>query len=78
MPWTRLSLREAIATSEVIEDYPTDKYGPSCLLLGFTLADRPLHAQVSYPERPLIKVVTVYQPDEKRWIDHRHRRNPNG
>lgn len=71
-------LREAIATSEVIEDYPMDKYGPSCLLLGFTLADRPLHAQVSYPERPLVKVVTVYQPDEKRWIDHRHRRNPNG
>jgi hypothetical protein len=24
-------LREAIAVGEVIEDYPDDKYGPSCL-----------------------------------------------
>ncbi len=28
-------LEEAIAgRSEVIEDYPEDKYGPSCLILG--------------------------------------------
>jgi hypothetical protein len=31
-------LREAIAVGEVIEDYPTDKYGPSCSIFGFTLA----------------------------------------
>ena len=30
-------VREAIATGEIIEDYPEDKYGPSCLILGFTL-----------------------------------------
>jgi hypothetical protein len=30
-------IREAVSNSEVIERYPTDKYGPSCLLLGFTL-----------------------------------------
>ena len=27
-------LREAIAVGEVIEDYPNDKYGPSCLVFG--------------------------------------------
>ena len=69
-------LREAVARSEVIEDYPADKYGPSCLLLGFTLGERPLHVQVSYPSRPLIKVVTIYQPDPERWVGHRHRRSP--
>jgi anti-sigma28 factor (negative regulator of flagellin synthesis) len=36
-------LREAIANGEIIEDYPEDKYGPSCLVLGFTRAGRPLH-----------------------------------
>jgi Domain of unknown function (DUF4258) len=36
-------LREAIAVGEVIEDYPDDKYGPSCLVFGLTLARRPLH-----------------------------------
>ncbi len=31
--------------SEIIEDYPDDKYGPSCIILGFTKAGRPLHVQ---------------------------------
>lgn len=67
-------LREAIATSEILEDYPTDKYGPSCLVLGFTAASRPIHAQVSDSSRPVIKVVTVYEPEPERWINHRQRR----
>ena len=68
-------IREAIAAASVVEDYPTDKYGPSCLLLGFTAAARPIHVQVSHPSRPLIKVVTVYEPDVSRWIDYRYRRS---
>ena len=36
-------IRQAIANGEVIEDYPLDKYGPSCLIFGFTSAGRPLH-----------------------------------
>lgn len=61
-------------TSEVIEDYPEDKYGPSCLILGYTKADRPLHIQCSYPSRPLVKIITLYQPDPELWIDFRVRR----
>lgn len=60
--------------SEVIEDYPDDKYGPSCLVLGFTDAGRPLHVQCSYPERELIKIITLYEPDPKRWNDFRTRK----
>jgi hypothetical protein len=59
---------------EVIEDYPDDKYGPSCLILGFTDAGRPLHIQCSYPSRPLIKIIILYQPDPELWIDNRIRR----
>ncbi len=70
-------LRDAVEAAEVIEDYPNDKYGPSCLLLGFTAAARPIHVQVSYPTRPIIKVITVYEPDPDRWIEHRHRRTRN-
>jgi hypothetical protein len=36
-------VREALATGEVIEHYPNDKYGPSCLVLGHTQSGRPLH-----------------------------------
>lgn len=67
-------VREAIGTAEMIEDYPQDKYGPSCLLLGFTNAQRALHIQCSYPSRDLVKIVTVYEPDPSLWIDFKTRR----
>jgi|SRR6185436_13727551 len=67
-------IREAFATAALIEDYPDDKYGPSCLLLGFTQSERPLHVQCSYPTRPLVKIITVYEPDPLQWIDLRVRR----
>ncbi|MCW6051618.1 DUF4258 domain-containing protein [Lyngbya sp. CCAP 1446/10] len=70
-------LREAIMTGEVIEEYPDDKYGPSCLIFGFTIANRPLHVQCSYPSRPLVKIITLYEPDPKIWLDFKLRINQN-
>ncbi|MEC4986594.1 MAG: DUF4258 domain-containing protein [Oscillatoria sp. PMC 1068.18] len=67
-------IREAIAEAEIIEDYPDDKYGASCLILGFTRNSRPLHIQCSYPSRPLIKIITLYEPDPNLWIDFKLRR----
>ena len=68
-------MEEAITGAiEVVEDYPDDKYGPSCLILGFTKAERPLHMQCSYPSRPLIKIVTLYEPDPDLWVDFRIRK----
>jgi hypothetical protein len=68
-------LEEAISNrSEVIEDYPEDKYGPSCLVLGFTGAGRPVHVHCSYPTRPLVKIVTVYEPDPELWTEFRIRK----
>jgi hypothetical protein len=66
-------IHEAIRSGLVIEDYPQDKYGPSCLILGFTDSNRPLHIQCSYPTRPLIKVITVYEPDPAEWIGFEER-----
>lgn len=68
-------VEEAISnSSEVIENYPEDTYGPSCLILGFSNAHRPLHVQCSYPSRPLIKIVTVYEPDPELWANFRIRK----
>jgi hypothetical protein len=67
-------LREAVANGEVIENYPEDKYGPSCLILGVTHAGRPLHIQCGYPSRPLVKIITLYEPDSRQWIDFKTRR----
>ena len=63
-----------LSPSEIIEDYPDDKYGPSCMILGFTDSGRPLHIQCSYPSRQLIKIITLYQPDAELWIGYRIRR----
>ncbi len=71
-------IREAVGNGDVIEDYPEDKYGPSCLILGFTTMGRPLHIQCSYPSRPLIKIITLYEPDPEVWLDQRTRRSRRG
>ena len=58
-------IEEVVIAGAVIEDYPDDKYGPSCLILGYTETKRPLHVQVSYPTK--IKVITVYEPSPDDW-----------
>ncbi len=67
-------VREAIASGEVIEDYPQDKYGPSCLIFGFTASDRPIHIQCSHATRGSVKIITLYEPDPNRWKDFKLRR----
>jgi len=62
-------------SAEIIEDYPNDKYGPSCLVLGVTSRGRPLHIQCSYPSRPLVKIITVYEPELEQWTDYRVRKS---
>lgn len=67
-------LRETIKAGEIIEDYRGDKYGPSCLIFGLTTDGRPLHVQCSYPSRPLLKIITLYEPDANLWIDFKVRK----
>jgi hypothetical protein len=69
-------IREAGQYAEVIEDYPDDKYSPSCLVLGFSRNRRPLHLQVCYSSPGTVKIVTLYEPDPADWTDLRIRRQP--
>jgi Domain of unknown function (DUF4258) len=62
-------VRESIANGQIIEDYPDDKYGASCLISGLTKDERPIHVHCSYPARPLIKIITLYEPSLQRWND---------
>ncbi len=71
-------IREAIANGQIIEDYPNDKYAPSCLICGLTKTGKTIHIQSSYPSRPLVKIITVYEPDPQKWNnDFTIRRNNN-
>ena len=48
-----------ILSGEIVEDYPEDKYGPSCLIYGVTKKGRILHLQCSIDP---IWVITAYDP----------------
>lgn len=60
--------------ANMIEEYPDDKYSPSCLLLGFTQTGRPLHIQVSRADTDLVKIITLYEPSTEEWINYSQRR----
>lgn len=63
---------EVILTGEIIEEYPKDKYGPSCLIFGRTRAGRPMHVQCSLA--PVVWIITVYEPNPDEWTDFRKRK----
>ena len=67
-------IRETLTTALIIEDYPNDKYGPSCLLFGMTHKNRPIHIQCTYPSLLLVRIITAYEPNPEKWIDYKIRR----
>jgi hypothetical protein len=69
----RAEVRFAIEQGEVIEDYPADARGHSCLLLGAGHAGRPIHV-VCAPKEDYLAVITAYLPDEDEWSDDFRRR----
>jgi hypothetical protein len=74
---TMRELEEALSSREIVEEYPDDPRGASCLALGFS-GSRPVHAVCtvrSDPEELLL--ITVYDPSRRpdKWsADYRKRR----
>lgn len=65
----------SVLNGEIIEDYPTDKPYPSCLIYGQTFGGEPIHTVWAYNEPTRWAVlITVYRPDPNRWINWRKRR----
>lgn len=59
-------IEKVIMTGEVIEDYPQDSRGHSCLILGLGQGDRPIHI-VCAPKNEYLAVITAYLPDPLQW-----------
>lgn len=70
----RQEIKETGLNVTIIENYPDDKYSPSCLLLGFTKNNRPLHIQVSRRESSIVVIIAIYEPNEGEWINYYQRR----
>jgi hypothetical protein len=65
---SQAEIKSAILAGQVIEDYPDDPRGPSCLILGYTRQRRPLHIVLAYPVKgQRLKVITVYEPSADQW-----------
>jgi hypothetical protein len=71
---SRNDIKEIGKNVVIIEDYPDDKYSPSCLLLGFTGIKRVLHVQVSRIDSDTTKIITLYEPNQNEWIEYKIRR----
>lgn len=65
---------EAFEDLEIVEDYPDDPRGNSCLVLGFTQDGRPLHFVLGNLEEEKILIITMYRPGVEEWVDSRLRR----
>ncbi len=64
----------AIINGEVLEDYPTDLRGASCLILGYASQGYPIHIVCGTTKANILRIITVYIPTLPKWIDARTRR----
>ena len=72
---SRQDILGAVESYEILEDYPQDKYLPSCLVYLKNVG-RVFHfvCALDVVEKK-VWIVTVYQPDPQEWdIDYRKRR----
>jgi hypothetical protein len=66
-------VRQVITQGHIIEDYPEDARGHSCLLLGHGKDNRPVHV-VCAPKDEYLVVITAYVLDPQQWSDKFTRR----
>lgn len=59
-------VRDVVSNGEIIEDYPEDKRGHSCLMFGVSNKKRPVHV-VCTPKEDYLAIITVYIPSLEKW-----------
>jgi hypothetical protein len=59
-------VRSVVFHGEMIENYPEDKRGHSCLMLGMPNNKRPVHV-VCAPKEEYLAIITAYIPSLEKW-----------
>ena len=59
-------LEQVAQVGTIIEEYPNDPRGPSCLIFGLA-GKRPLHVLCGRLDAEEILVITAYEPDQGEW-----------
>jgi hypothetical protein len=59
---------------EILEDYPGDPRGPSCLVLCRLPDESFVHVICGMGTDGWLVIITAYKPEEPKWLDERTRR----
>jgi hypothetical protein len=59
-------VREVVLHGDIIEDYPEDVRGHSCLMAGQLQLGRVVHVVCS-PKADYLAIITAYLPDSDEW-----------
>ena len=61
-------IHKVVEQGQIVEDYPEDARGRSCLMLGFGEGGRAIHVVCS-PKDEYLAIITAYLPDRDEWSD---------
>jgi len=61
-------IQESILSGNILESYPNDKRGGSCLVVGFTKVGKPIHVVCGKSDDMLV-IITVYIPTPPKFIN---------
>lgn len=71
---SEVGVRQVLHDGEVIEQRPDEQPFPVRLVLGW-VESRPIHVVAAFDDAgATVVVITVYQPDPRRWTDGFRRR----
>lgn len=62
-------LEFALLSCRIIEDYPNDPRGASCLALGHTSQEKAVHVVCGRNKSGHLVIITVYLPAMPKWLD---------
>ncbi|MCP4398850.1 MAG: DUF4258 domain-containing protein [bacterium] len=64
---TFIQIEEALLDGEILEDYPDDGRGESCLVIGFS-DNVPIHVVCGWRGKEIV-IITVYIPGLPKFVD---------
>jgi hypothetical protein len=71
-----IEIEDALVQGEILEDYPEDQRGESCLILGYA-GTKPIHMVMGWARKDekekVLRIITVYIPKTPKWTDPRTR-----
>ena len=62
----RVEVEEVITKGDIIEDYPENGRGHSCLMMAHVFTERVIHV-VCAPKKEYLTVISAYLPHPDKW-----------